>query len=197
MGSRAIGWRIVGAAAGVLLCSGVWSGHDARQGLRQPWVASPYAGMYGSMGNVYSPYYRQFHHYGMQGMAPARPGQAGAPVLPWATGPYAGMYGSMGNVYSPYYRRHSAYAGPGTRGAIPAGGTAGLSTAHPVASPYSGMYGSMGNVYSPYYRRFHSEGTRGQAEGPRWGPVVYPSFLPPTMGTLAGDRPGVRGAGAR
>ena len=31
-------------------------------------IPSPYDGMYGSMGNVYSPYYRQFHAPGMGGM---------------------------------------------------------------------------------------------------------------------------------
>jgi len=32
------------------------------------YIYSPYSGMYGSMGNVYSPYYRQFHSPGMSGM---------------------------------------------------------------------------------------------------------------------------------
>ena len=31
---------------------------------------SPYEGMYGSMGNTYSPYYRQFHNPGMAGAGP-------------------------------------------------------------------------------------------------------------------------------
>lgn len=82
--------------------------------------ASPYAGMYGSMGNVYSPYYRKFHTPGMIGMY----GPHSLPVIPEAgmsapgyiTSPYSGMYGSMGNVYSPYYRRYHRPFPPGMSG---------------------------------------------------------------------------------
>ena len=72
-----------------------------------PYVMNPYEGMFGSMGNVYSPYYRQFHQRGMSGMTGMGPaaGIPRAPEVPYVMNPYEGMFGSMGNVYSPYYRQ--------------------------------------------------------------------------------------------
>ena len=68
------------------------------------YATNPYSGMYGSMGNVNSPYYRQFHMPGMSGMSGMGlvPAPGGGDYM---VNPYSGMYGSMGNVYSPYYRR--------------------------------------------------------------------------------------------
>ena len=43
-----------------------------------PYIVNPYDGMFGSMGNVYSPYYRQFHQRGMSGMTGMGPA-AGIP----------------------------------------------------------------------------------------------------------------------
>lgn len=67
-----------------------------------PYVTNPYGGMFGSMGNVYSPYYRPFHQSGMGGPLG---GMTHVPGMHYNINPYAGMYGSMGNVYSPYYRQ--------------------------------------------------------------------------------------------
>jgi hypothetical protein len=67
-----------------------------------PYVTNPYGGMFGSMGNIYSPYYRQFHQSGMSGPFTEA---TRIPGLHYNVNPYAGMYGSMGNVYSPYYRQ--------------------------------------------------------------------------------------------
>ena len=108
-------------------------------------IQSPYAGMYGSMGNVYSPYYRQFHFPGMAGMtgmaAPAQAtGQAPAQATPGMPGP----------AFSP---GSATYPAP-----MPGAGASG---AAPYPNPYGGMYGSMGNVYSPYYRQFHFPGMAG------------------------------------
>ena len=47
------------------------SGMSGMQGIT--YMPSPYTGMYGSMGNVYSPYYRQYHVYGMGGFFNEQP----------------------------------------------------------------------------------------------------------------------------
>jgi hypothetical protein len=64
--------------------------------------------MYGSMGNVYSPSYRQFYeraHPGMAGMGHL-PGTYGmSDPFPYLYAPQTGMYGSMGNIYHPNYRQ--------------------------------------------------------------------------------------------
>ena len=79
-----------------------------------PYVTNPYGGMFGSMGNVYSPYYRQFHPSGMSGPLTGMTGISG---MHYIVNPYAGMYGSMGNVYSPYYRQFHHSGMGGTAGA--------------------------------------------------------------------------------
>jgi hypothetical protein len=113
-------------------------------------ASAPYSGMYGSMGNVYHPYYRRLHPPPMGGMSPYQPmpGTYGLGNPGYAESPYSGMYGSMGNIYHPYYRNPQAPAMGGMAGEGPAPG------AFPgyMGDPYSGMYGSMGNVYHPYYR---------------------------------------------
>jgi hypothetical protein len=80
-----------------------------------PYVTNPYGGMFGSMGNVYSPYYRQFHQSGMSGPV------TGISGIHYIVSPYAGMYGSMGNVYSPYYRQFHQSGMGGTAGALSPG----------------------------------------------------------------------------
>ena len=60
----------------------------------QAFAPSPYSGMYGSMGNVYSPYYRQYHLYGMGGTQPLV-GMSGMQGITYVPSPYSGMYGSM------------------------------------------------------------------------------------------------------
>jgi hypothetical protein len=67
----------------------------------------PFSNMYGSMGNVYSPYYRQFQFPGMLGMPGMGrlPGTYGMSAPGYFYGPQSGMYGSMGNLYHPYYRQ--------------------------------------------------------------------------------------------
>lgn len=98
-----------------------------------PYVTNPYGGMFGSMGNVYSPYYRPFRGSGMAG-----DGAAIGMADPWGSryhvNPYAGMYGSMGNVYSPYYRQFHPYGMGGMGGAPPAGTGSGPVT--PYHYPY-------------------------------------------------------------
>jgi hypothetical protein len=127
--------------------------------------SNPYSGMYGSMGNVYSPYYRQFHP-GMSSM----PGPPPRSVMPGAgasgpehiINPYSGMYGSMGNVYSSYYRR---YPQPYTRGMSgmgqamfmpPVTNTPGMSATGstiPTDSPAQGARGMSGmSGMSGYFR---------------------------------------------
>jgi hypothetical protein len=91
----------------------------------QQYVTNPYDGMYGSMGGVYGPYYRQFYAPGMSGMSGMYPGSGAY----WMSGQQyilnpqygmSGMYGSMGNVYAPYSRQFYSpgiapmpYMGPG------------------------------------------------------------------------------------
>jgi hypothetical protein len=115
-------------------------------------IPSPYDGMYGSMGNVYSPYYRQFHSPGMAGMT----GMA-APAQGTGQGPAQETIGMPGPGFWP---STGAYPAP-----MPGAGAPG---AAPYPSPYEGMYGSMGNIYSPYYRQFHNPGMAG-ASGARPG----------------------------
>lgn len=96
---------------------------DMMQGV--PYVTNPYGGMFGSMGNVYSPYYRQFHQYGMSGPLSGTTTMTG---MHYIISPYGGMYGSMGNVYSPYYRQFhwsgmSGTGGPQIPGVIYGQGT--------------------------------------------------------------------------
>ena len=54
----------------------LFSGHAsfAEHGPGGGYAVNPYSGMFGSMGNVYSPYYRQFHTPGMSGMSGMAPG---------------------------------------------------------------------------------------------------------------------------
>ena len=93
----------------LLLATGWSFASEVPPGSRVPYAVNPYAGMFGSMGNVYSPYYRQFHQSGMSGMAAtgAVTVPPPAPQVPYLVNPNAGMFGSMGNVYSPYYRQLS------------------------------------------------------------------------------------------
>jgi hypothetical protein len=138
-------------AAMVLLSSQALAQGMAGMGV-PGWMPSPYEGMYGSMGNVYSPYYRQFHGPGMAGMtgmaAPAQgAGQALAQPTPGMPSPG-------------FWSGPAAYPAP-----LPGFGAPG---AAPYPTPYEGMYGSMGNAYSPYYRQFHNPGMAG-ASGARPG----------------------------
>jgi hypothetical protein len=127
----------------------LFSGHALAQGMAgmSPGgqIPSPYAGMFGSMGNVYSPYYRQFHPPGMAGMsgmvAPAQ-GMGQVPAQPTPGMPHPAMW-------------------PGAAVAPPPLLGTGVPGASPYPSPYGGMFGSMGNVYSPYYRQFHTPETVG------------------------------------
>jgi hypothetical protein len=119
-------------------------------GARQ--MPSPYSGMYGSMGNVYSPYYRQFRSPEMAGMADMAAAQGAG------QGP---AQAAVGIPYPAFWSGSAAYPVP-----MPGAGTPG---AEPYPSPYGGMYGSMGNVYSPYYRQYHNPGMAG-ASGARPGP---------------------------
>ena len=111
-------------------------------------IPSPYDGMYGSMGNVYSPYYRQFHTPGMggmTGMAQPAPGAGQAPAP-----------ASLGMPDPAFWSGQPPYSMP-----MPGAGGPG---AAPYPSPYAGMYGSMGNIYSPYYRQFHNPGMAGASD---------------------------------
>ncbi len=74
----------------------------APAGGKREYITNPYAGMYGSMANVDSPYYRRFQRHHPQGMRDMPPAGGNREYI---TNPYAGMYGSMGNVDSPYYRQ--------------------------------------------------------------------------------------------
>ncbi len=113
-------------------------------------VPSPYSGMFGSMGNVYSPYYRQFHSPGMAGM----PGMAGSSGQ--GQGQARAEPSSPGMPQPPAWPA-SAVVPPPLQGS-------GSSGNGPYPSPYQGMFGSMGNVYSPYYRQFHPPGMSGSRE---------------------------------
>ena len=164
------------------------SGYSLAQGISGPYgtnyVPNPYAGMFGSMGNVYSPYYRRFHQQGMIGMTGM--GIAEEPVVPYQTNPYAGMFGSMGNVYSPYYRQFHQQGMSGMTGM----GIAEEPVVPYQINPYAGMFGSMGNIYSQHYRRWHRPNASGAPLGapavPKYGgaPYRYPYFLAPTSGIL-------------
>jgi hypothetical protein len=116
--------------------------------------SSPYSGMFGSMGNVYHPHYRQFQTPAMGGMAgPYRaPGTYGLGMPGYVDSPYSGMYGSMGNIYHPYYREPQTPSMSGMSGGQTTPGRFGTGAPGQVVNPYPGMYGSMGNVYHPYYR---------------------------------------------
>ncbi len=179
----------------MLLCSA----HALAQGLAGnaggPYFVNPYESMFGSMGNVYSPYYRQFHAPGITGTG--RSAGMSAPGVPYPLNPYSGMFGSMGNVYSPYYRQFHL---PGAQGMSGMGSMAGISGIPPqmpyLVNPYAGMYGSTGNVYSPYSRPFPRPGMGGMAgpypfagrsgEPGQAGQALYPTFLEPTMGSMSG-----------
>jgi len=115
-------------------------------------MPNPYDSMYGSMGNVYSPYYRQFHSPGMAGMT----GMA-APAQGSGQGP---AQAAVGMPDPAFWSGSAAYPVP-----MPGAGTPG---AAPYPSPYGGMYGSMGNIYSPYYRQYQNPGMAG-ASGARPG----------------------------
>ena len=131
----------------MLLCSA----HALAQGLAGnaggPYFVNPYESMFGSMGNVYSPYYRQFHAPGIAGTG-RMAGMSGAPGVPYAPNPYSGMFGSMGNVYSPYYRQ---FHGPGM------GGMAG-------PYPFAGRVGEPGQAGQALYPTF-LEPTMGSMSG--------------------------------
>ena len=89
------------------------------------YILNPYSGMYGSMGNVYRPYYRQFHMTpGMSGMSGSGPGSgmSGMSGDGYVVNPYSGMYGSMGNVYHPYYRQFQPSGMSGMSGIDPGSG---------------------------------------------------------------------------
>jgi hypothetical protein len=59
----------------VLFLNGLAMAQGQSQAGPGGYVLNPYSGMYGSMGNVYSPYYRQFHMPpGMSGMSGGEPG---------------------------------------------------------------------------------------------------------------------------
>ncbi len=117
--------RVVALSA--FLAPGLLPAQGMAQGVQAPMVINPYAGMFGSMGNVYSPYYRQFHPYGMSGMAGPVNGAANI----WGNhyivspNPYGGMFGSMGNVYSPYYRQFHRSGMSGPTGTVIPGGNLG------------------------------------------------------------------------
>jgi hypothetical protein len=125
------GFLLLGTAAhadsmyGMTGMSGIPPGTGAYWMSAQQYVTNPYDGMYGSMGGVYGPYYRQFYAPAMSGMAGMYPGSG--PY--WMSGQQyilnpqygmSGMYGSMGNVYAPYSRQFYSpgiapmpYMGPG------------------------------------------------------------------------------------
>jgi hypothetical protein len=106
--------------------------------------------MFGSMGNVYSPYYRQFHSPGMAGM----PGMAGSSGQ--------GQDQARAEPSSPGMPQPPAW--PASAVVPPPVQGSGSSGTGPYPSPYQGMFGSMGNVYSPYYRKFHPSGMSGSGE---------------------------------
>jgi hypothetical protein len=93
-------------AAVLLLCGPSLAQQQPEEQPSDEAVNPPYAGMYGSMGNVYHPYYRGTMPPGMGGMSGARalPGTERMGVPAYMDSPYSGMYGSMGNVYHPSYR---------------------------------------------------------------------------------------------
>jgi len=103
------------------------------------------AGMYGSMGGVYSPDHRPFRLPRVTGFGP-RHGMFGSmagvygpydrpdrPPRATSYGPRQSMFGSMAGVYGPQDRPDRLYHLPTMTG-------------------MSGMFGSMGNVYGPYLR---------------------------------------------
>jgi hypothetical protein len=98
-------FRAAYVVAATLLLNGQALAQQQSGAVAGAYVPQPQSGMYGSMGNVYSPYYRYRQPSpGMTGMGflPGTYGMSAPPVYLYS--PQMGMYGSMGNVYHPAYR---------------------------------------------------------------------------------------------